>query len=128
MYFLKLNGTLYEASFTGKMQDKEFNNRETKTIHTSENITSLVSDDMSWSIVNQYTITRQKMDEEGNPMYDEDGNPIMEEVTEEEEFDNSDYCVLGDIVLHNTMPPTYSITMGKETEEEKLLKLLYGGV
>ena len=59
----------------------------------------------------------------GEPVLDERGEAVFE--TRQTEFDNSDFCVLGDITVHQD--GTCTVKMGKETDEEKLLMLLYGG-
>lgn len=127
--YLRINNLDYLASFTGKMNDVSWDNRPTKTIHTEAftiNVAlELFHDDLEWAIVDKQIVTRQKTDEQGNPMYDEEGNPIMEEVEEETVYDNSDYSVLGDIVLHHD--GSLSITMGRQTDLEEAYELLYGG-
>ena len=53
----------------------------------------------------------------------ESGEPTYE--TKQTEFDNSAYNILGDITVHTD--GTCTVKMGKETDEETLLTLLYGG-
>ena len=124
MLYLKVNDILYPADFTGKMNDVAWDNRESKTIHSSDNIMNVLEDDTPWYIVDRKEITRQVVID-GEPQFDENGNPIMETVTEETVYDNSDYCVLGDRTIHNDN--TYSVTMGKQTDLEEAYELLYGG-
>jgi len=41
-----------------------------------------------------------------------------------EEYDHAEFCVLGDIAVHTN--GTVTVTMGKATDTETLLTLLYG--
>ena len=125
MTSIKINGTEIPATIDGKVKDSEWDGRESKTIHvamTYEKALKLFTDGARWSIVQRYEI----------PVYDEDGNPTGETNTEETEFDNSDFCVAGDITDHRD--GTVSVKMGKHTAEEELsadleeaYELLYGG-
>ena len=103
MLNLKLNGNLYPADFAGKMNDIEWDRRESKTIIFAPGLTvaqveQLLGDDVAWSI------------------YDD---------VEDIEYDNSEFRVLGDITLHPT--GEISVKMGKPTDLEEAYELLYGG-
>lgn len=125
MTYVKINGYETLATISGRFHDSEWDNRESKTIRcgmTYEEAVNLFRDGVAWSIVQCDVI----------PGYDEDGNPTGVSTTEENEFDNSDFCVAGDITVH--CDGTVSVKMGKKTEVEELAEdlekayeLLYGG-
>lgn len=103
MTSIKINNELYPASISGKMQDHDWNDRQSKAITltmTPAAAAELFVDGLEWSIV--------------------DG---------EEEFDNSDYSIAGDITDHRD--GTVTVKMGKPTalEEAQLISdILTGGV
>ena len=124
MIYIKVNDTLYTASIGGKMSDKEWDGRESKAITMTGSyaaVSALFSDGMAWSIVDEHE--EQVYDENGEPVLNESGEPTYE--TKQTEFDNSAYNILGDITVHTD--GTCTVKMGKETDEETLLTLLYGG-
>lgn len=102
MTYIKVNNELYPASIGGKMVDHEWNDRQSKAITltmTYAEAAELFTDGLEWSIV--------------------DG---------EEEFDNSDYSIAGDIIDHRD--GTVTVKMGKPTalEEAQLINdILTGG-
>ena len=124
MIQVKLNGNLYPASVAGRLHDNDWDGRESKAI-TMEggyaDVAPRFADGMPWSIVETYQ--EVVLDETGVPVPDEHGEPTYEEKTVE--YDNTEFCVLGDITVHPN--GTCTVKMGKETDEEKLLVLLYGG-
>ena len=129
MYYVRINEIDYPANFTGKQQDSLWDNRATKTIHTSsftlETALEMFHDDMEWYIVEKHIELVQKVDEDGEPMYDDEGNPIMEEVEKETAYSNSEYSMRGDVTIHPDN--SISIVMGKLTDLEEAYELLYGG-
>ena len=113
MIYIKVNNTLYPAAISGKTSDREWDGRESKAITMTggyAEVSPLFTDGMAWSIVDEHT---------------EPDETTGEDVTVQTEFDNSDFCVLGDITVHQN--GTCTVKMGKETNEETLLTLLYGG-
>ena len=125
MIYVKVNGTLYPANIAGKMVDKEWDNRESKAITLESNFTTvnaLFQDNTIWSIVSKETVP--VLDEEGNPVLDENGEQTYE--TQQTEFDNSDYCIRGDLTVHTD--GTCTVEMGKPTDLEDAYEMLYGGV
>ncbi len=97
--YIKVNNELYPASIGGKMQDHDWDDRQSKAITltmTPAAAAELFVDDLEWSIV--------------------DG---------EEEFDNSDYSIAGDIIDHRD--GSITVKMGKPTDLEEAYELLYGG-
>lgn len=128
---IKVAGVEYPVlSIVGKMKDLNWDGRESKAVALEMDISEaikLFADSPAWSIVEYGTVQSVVTDENGNLVYDEAGNVAMtEETTCTAEYDNSEFCVLGDIVLHPD--GTVTINLGKETDEETLLTILYGGV
>ena len=116
--YVEINGIKYPASITGRLNDKDWDNRESKAIKiemTYSDAINLFVDDISWNIVQEREVQHEVIDEEGNTTF--------EIITETETYDNSDYCISGDIVDHRN--GTVTIKMGKPTAEE-LLALLEG--
>lgn len=112
MIYVKIDNTLYPATVNGRVQDKEWDGRESKSITLEgdyETINALFKDGTAWSIVMEDVITT------------EDG-----EETKETEYDNSEFNIRGDITVHTD--GTCTVKMGKETDLEFAYTLLYGGV
>lgn len=79
MTYIKINDNLYEATITGILRDESWGGRSSKAI-TSSSFTfntakAMFVDELEWSIV-------------------------CADNKESEEYDNSEYCVAGDITLH----------------------------
>ena len=106
---IKVGQDEYEAlSITGKTNDKEWDGRHTKTFRlemTHEDALEVFVDGCEWSIVDEST--------------DDNGDPV------EVEFDNADFSLAGDVTDHRD--GTVSITMGKLTDLEEVLEIVYGG-
>lgn len=93
--FVKINGTTYPAEINGRLKNSAWDGRDTKEIVLEMDYAAaaaLFVDGLSWSIVCQ---------EEGQP---------------EEEYDNSEYSMVGDITAHRD--GTLSVLMGKPLEVE----------
>lgn len=107
MTYVKINDTLYPAEISGRLEDNSWGGRASKTIRLEMAYSTAVAlfvDDLEWSIY-------------------EDG--VYDNVTgEPEEYDNSDYCVAGDITDHRD--GYVSVKMGKPTDAE-LLAIITGG-
>lgn len=124
MIHVKINGTLYPATVDGRVSDRDWGGRESKSITMDGDyaaVSSIFRDGTPWSIVDAYKA--QKIGEDGIPVVGDDDQPVFEDLVDE--YDNSDFSVLGDITVHPD--GTCTVKMGKETDEEKLLLLLYGG-
>ena len=109
MIYFKTNNTEYPASITGKMTDRDWDNRESKAITlemTYADAAQLFVDGLSWSIVQRDTV----------PVYDESGNPTGETTEQVQEWDNSDFCVAGSITDNRN--GTCTCKMGKKTQLE----------
>lgn len=119
MIYVKVNDTLYPASIAGKIADKEWDGRETKSITMTgsfSEIDFLFQDDTPWSIVSEDTVP--VFDEEGNPVLDEHGEQTYETI--QTAFDNSEFHIRGDLTVHGN--GTCTVKMGKNTELEMALK------
>lgn len=109
MIYFKTNNTEYLASIAGKMQDHEWDNRESKAITieaTYAEAAQLFVNGLSWSIVQRDTV----------PVYGDDGNPTGETTEQVQEWDNSDFCVAGSITDNRN--GTCTCKMGKKTQLE----------
>lgn len=118
MTYIKINETLYPATISGKVADKDWDNRASKSITLEMDYataSALFVDGVAWTI-----ITEQEV-----PTYDENGEQIGSEV-QETEFDNSDYCLAGDITDHRDGRIT--VKMGALTEVEQAYELMLGGM
>ena len=125
MIYVKVNNTLYPASIAGKMNNKEWDGRESKTITLEgafATINALFPDGVQWSIVNEDEVPA--VDEAGNPVLDEKGEPTY--TTKQTEFDNSEFCMRGDLTVH--IDGTCTVEMGKPTDLEAAYEMIYGGV
>jgi len=107
MTYVKINNTLYPADISGRLHDYEWGDRASKTIHltmSADTAKALFVDGVAWSIVDEY------IDEE--------------EQTVQVEYDNSEYCVAGDVTDHRD--GTVSVMMGTATDAE-ILAIITGG-
>lgn len=104
---IKIGQDEYPAlSIVGKIHDHEWDERESKTITLEmehDAALELFDDDVAWSIV---------VESEEDP-------------TVKTEYDNSDFCIAGDVTDHRD--GTVSAKMGKPTDLEDAYELLYGG-
>lgn len=118
MIEVKVNGQTYDAIIDGKMSDNEWDGRESKAITleaTYAEVVALFPNDTAWKIVQTDEI----------PLYDENGNPTGETKMVITEYDNSEFCISGDIIDHRD--GTCTIKMGKLTDVEAAYELLFGG-
>ena len=125
MIYVKVNNTLYPASIAGKMSDKEWDGRESKEITITGDfaaVNALFPDGVAWSIVNEDNVP--VVDEGGNPVLDENGEQTYE--TKQTEFDNSEFCIRGDLTVR--VDGTCTVKMGKSTDLETAYELMYGGM
>lgn len=107
MTYVKINGTLYPAEIEGRIKDYEWDERSSQIIRLTMSAATAVSlfvDDVQWSIVDEFI--------------DENDETVQVE------FDNSEYCVAGDVTDHRN--GTVSVKMGKTTEAE-ILAIITGG-
>lgn len=113
MTYVKINGTTYPAVINGKHIDREWNDRESKTITLEMVYTDAIGifvDGLAWSIL---------MDVEQEQ---EDGSIV----TVQEEYDNSDYSMAGSIT--DNRDGTLAVKMGKPTKIEMLESRITGTI
>ena len=109
MTTVKIGGAEYPAVINGNIADWSWDGRSSKTITLEMEYATAVElfvDNVEWSII--------------FPVEDEETH----EITMVEE-DNSAYYLAGDITDHRD--GTLSIKMGKPTDLEEILELIYGG-
>lgn len=127
--YVCVDGTEYEATIEGRIKDSSWDDRESKRIHLfipASDAVSIFKDGTAWSIIIYHTNRIVSTDDDGNIIYDETGEPIIEEeTTVRDEYDNSDYNVLGDIIQH--VDGTCTVCMGKTTPLEEAYEILLGG-
>ena len=113
MTYVKINGTTYPAVINGKHIDREWNDRESKTITIEMAYTEAIAlfvDGLAWSIL---------MDVE---MEQEDGSIV----NMQEEYDNSEYSMAGSIT--DNRDGTLAVKMGKPTQIETLESQITGTI
>ena len=112
---VKINDQIHDAVITGDMPDRYWDGRDSKTITltgTYADAAALFADGVAWSIVQTSTV----------PVLDANNQPTGETKEQTDEWDNSDYSILGDITAHTD--GTVSIKMGKQTDTERLAAAL----
>lgn len=117
MIFVKINNTLYPATVSGRVADRDWDNRESKSIKLEMDYATaikLFANGLAWSIVQQEEV----------PVYNENGEQTGTEI-QETEFDNSDYNLAGDITDHRD--GTITAKMGKLTDLEEAYEIMFGG-
>ncbi len=114
MTYIKINETLYPATVSGRVADKDWDNRESKAITLEMDYATAVNlfvDGLTWRIVQQNEV----------PVLDENGEQTGTEI-KETEWDNSEFDVAGAITDHRN--GTITAKMGKITAEEALAELM----
>lgn len=130
MTYIRINGTLYPATISGRVADRDWDNRESKSITLEMNYATanaLFVNGLAWSIVQRDEVPVYEMDENGELVLDENGAPIQT-VTEirETEYDNSDYNIAGELTDHRDGRITAK--MGKLTDLEEAYEIMFGGM
>ena len=118
MTYIKINETLYPATISGRVQDNDWDKRESKAITLEMDYATAAEtfvDGLAWSIVQREEI----------PTFDENGEQTGTE-TRDTEFDNSDYNLAGDITDHRD--GTITVKMGKLTDLEEAYEIMLGGM
>lgn len=121
MYYIKINENSYPIEkVSGLFVDKDWSNRSSKTILLKMNYNEakeIFKSGINWSI----------LEEREKPVFQRVNGELVQTSTEilKQEYDNSDYCILGDIIIH---PTGYiSVKFGKLTELEEAYEMLLGG-
>lgn len=118
MTFIKINQTLYPATVGGRVADKDWDNRESKSITLEmpyATASKLFVSGLAWSIVQKEDVTT----------FDDEGNIIGTEI-QETEYDNSEYDLAGDLTDHRD--GTITVKMGKLTDLEQAYEIMLGGI
>lgn len=130
MTYIRINDTLYPATISGRVADRDWDNRESKSItlemdHATAH--ALFVNGLAWSIVQRDEVPVYQMDENGEPVLDENGAPIQTGTEiRETEFDNSEYNLAGDLTDHRDGRITAK--MGKLTDLEQAYEIMLGGM
>ena len=106
MIQVRINNQIYDANVSGLRNDSLWENRESKSITLAMDYATAVAtfaDDVPWSILYQ-----------PSDYYDPETQQMVTPPVEE--YDNSDYYILGDITVHRD--GTVTVKMGKPTAEE----------
>lgn len=114
--YVEINGNQYPAVITGRLNDKDWDGRESKAIKVEmayADALNLFVDDVNWNIVQDVEVMRE--------IEGENGEMVMKPVIEQEAYDNSDYSIAGPIIDHRDGHVT--IKMGKPTAEEMLAEI-----
>lgn len=107
--YIKVNNIEYPATIKGGLRDRDWDYRDTKTIHltiTTTEIAALLPSGTPWSIVQRDTV----------PTYDDETGEQTGTQEVVQEWDNSEYSISGAITDHRD--GTVSIKMGKPTDAE----------
>ena len=88
---------------------------------------ALFVDGVAWSIVQREEVPVYQVDEDGKAVLGENGNPIQTGTEmQENEFDNSEYNIAGDLTDHRDGRITAK--MGKLTDLEEAYEIMLGGI
>ena len=115
MICVRVNGKEYPAIITGKLNDKEWDGRNSKAIKlkiSASEAYELFKQNTAWTIVEKNEVEVDKINEETG---DIEGTEL---IVETEEYDNSEYSIAGDVIDHRNGYVT--VKMGKPTAEELL--------
>ena len=125
MTYIKINGVLSPATISGRVADKDWDNRASKSITLEMDYATAIAlfvDGLAWSIIQKDEVPVYQVDEDGKAVLDENGNPIQTGTEmQENEFDNSEYDVAGPITDNRN--GTITVKMGKITAAEALAEL-----
>ena len=111
MTYIKIGETIYPATINGRNPDRDWNNRDSKsiTLEMDHDIAlETFVDELDWSIVYQ-----------AGSYQNEKGETI---IPEPETYDNSEYCVAGPITDNRN--GTVTVKMGEKTDAEMLSELM----
>ena len=129
MTYIKINETLYPATISGRVSDKDWDNRESKAITLVmdyETAKALFVDDLAWSIVEKGEVPIYQKNEDGSLVLDGNGCPIQTGTEmQETEWDNSEFNLAGDLTDHRD--GTITVKMGKLTDLEEAYEIMLGG-
>lgn len=109
--YVKINEILYPATIVSKIEDKDWDNRASKTItlemsHTEA--TTIFVNDIIWYVVQEVAEVKSQYDEELKSV-------VQKTIIVEKEYDNSAYSIAGDIIDHRN--GFITVKMGKPSLE-----------
>lgn len=113
---VKINNQVYPAAVVGHTEDAAWNRRESKSITLEMDYNTAIAtfvDNAAWSIIYQ-----------DDPFYDEINDITV--TPEPEEYDNSEFCVAGDLTDHRD--GTITVKMGRLTDLESAYEIMLGGI
>ena len=114
--YVEINNIKYPAMITGRLNDRDWNNRASKEITLEMTYMDAINtfvNDVQWNIVQD---VEQRIEK-----HDNNGEITFETVMEQEAYDNSEYNIAGDIIDHRNGKVT--VKMGKPTAEEQLVEM-----
>lgn len=129
--FVKVNDMRLPAVITGRLNDKDWDNRASKAIKVEMDYSDALAvfvDDVDWFIeeeserVIEKVVERVEVDEAGEEHIIQE--VVYETITEVVSHDNSEYSIAGDIINHRDGMIT--VKMGKPTAEELIAMLEEG--
>lgn len=114
--YVEINNIKYPAMITGRLNDRDWNNRASKEITLEMTYMDAINtfvNNVQWNIIHNVEQRIEKQDDKGEI--------IFETVIEQEAYDNSEYNIAGDIIDHRNGKVT--VKMGKPTAEEQLAEM-----
>lgn len=129
--FVKVNDMRMPAVITGRLNDKDWDNRASKAIKVEMDYSDALAvfvDDVDWFIeeeserVIEKVVERVEVDEAGEEHIIQE--VVYETIAEVVSHDNSEYSIAGDIINHRDGMIT--VKMGKPTAEELIAMLEEG--
>lgn len=116
--YVRINNQVIPATIAGRLKDKDWNDRSSKSIHLNlpyEEVKTLFQDDIAWEIGQEIEMPILSL------QHDE---IIAIEDKIIDFYDNSEYSIVGDIILH--ADNTVTVKMGCPTSEELLMMIMEG--
>lgn len=127
--YVKIGGNLYPATIEGRV-NRNWDDRMTKAITLEMDWAKaheLFVDGAEWSIVHRHESPIYAMNEDGSFVRDANGDLIQTDTAaHDHEWDNSEYCLAGDITDHRN--GTITAVMGKLTDLEAAYEIILGGI
>lgn len=115
--YIEIHGVRYPATIGGRMNDKNWDGRESKSIQVEMSYADALKifvNDLKWYIIQDVEKYIEKEDENGEIYF-------VQEIIKES-YDNSEYNLAGDIIDHRNGKIT--VKMGKPTMEEQLQEMV----